>query len=143
MTLTLYDVVDVAGSITPGGASVTAITATPGQNAILTFSGTTGQKVSLNLTGVTIDTSYVSVYNPDGTPLFSPAFVSTSGKFVDTLTLPATGTYTILVNPSGTFIGSACIFYDFVDIWCSRQSNIICERSWNSGYANRGLVGDS
>jgi len=39
VTLTLYNVVDVAGSITPGGAAVPVSLPTPGQVARLTFSG--------------------------------------------------------------------------------------------------------
>jgi len=73
------------------------------------FSGTTGQKVSLNLTAVTISTSYVSINNPDGTTLLSPSGVSTSGKLIEPLTLPANGTYTILEDPSGSSTGGATL----------------------------------
>jgi hypothetical protein len=107
MTLTLYDVPpDVTGTITPGGAAVTVTITTPGQNAGLTFSGTAGQRVSLKLSSVTIVLSFVSIINPDGTSLVSPTSVSTLGWFIDTKTLPATGTYTILVDPNSTNTGS-------------------------------------
>ena len=80
MTLTLYNVVDVTGTITPGGSAVVVTTTVPGQNANLTFSGTAGQKVSLNLTSVTMTNSFVYIYNPDGTTLAS-SNVGTSGNF--------------------------------------------------------------
>lgn len=76
----------------------------PGQNARLTFTGTAGQRVSLALSDVTIGTSSccaakVSVQKPDGTSLVSTTYVGAKGGFLDTRTLPATGTYTVLVDP--------------------------------------------
>jgi hypothetical protein len=109
-TVTIYDVPpDFTASITPGGPPVTVTTTTPGQNASLTFSGTAGQRISLNLTNGTIPASVVTIFNPDGTKLVDPgtppiAF-GTSG-FIDTRTLPATGTYRILVDPQLTDTGS-------------------------------------
>jgi len=111
VTLTLYDVpADVTNTITPGGAAVSVTTTIPGQNASLTFSGTTSQRISLQMTNVTIGTSSccsvrVSILKPDGTTLVSPQFVGTSGSFIDVQTLPATGTYTIVVDPQGTDVG--------------------------------------
>jgi hypothetical protein len=63
------------------------------------------------MTGVTIGTSSccstrVSILNPDGSTLVAPTFVGTSGSFFDVQTLAATGTYTILVDPQGSDIGS-------------------------------------
>lgn len=107
MTLTLYDVAaDVTGSITPGGSAVTVTISVPGQNAGVTFSGTAGQAVSLNLTNVTISSSTVSISKPDSTNLVGPTFVGTSGSFIDTKTLPTTGTYTILINPLNNYTGN-------------------------------------
>lgn len=119
MTLTLYNVpADVSASITPGGSAVTVSPATPGQNARLTFSGTAAQRVSLNMTSVSIGSSYccstfVSIIKPDGTTLVSPAYVGLSGGYIDTTTLPVTGTYTILVDPQSTSTGSITLsLYD-------------------------------
>jgi YD repeat-containing protein len=117
-TLTLYNVpADVVGTITPGGGPLGITITIPGQNAKPTFSGTTGQRVSLNVTAVTLGTSYVSIYNPDGTTLVGATTVTTSGKFIDALTLPATGTYTILEDPSGSYVGGATLtLYNVADI---------------------------
>jgi hypothetical protein len=115
-TLALYDVVDINGSITPGGSAVTAQITTPGQNARYTFSGSAGQRVSLNLTGVTITGSKVYIYKPDGSTLASNLSVSPPGAFFDTMTLPATGTYTIFVDPSIYLMGNMTLtLYDIVD----------------------------
>src|SRR5205085_1390272 len=112
ITLTLYDVpADPTPSITAGGTAVTVTTTVPGQNARPTFSGTAGQRISLTMTNVTIGTSSccstrVSILNPDGSTLVSPTFVGTSGGFIDVQTLPATGTYTIVVDPQSSDTGS-------------------------------------
>jgi len=116
MTLALYNVVDVTGTITAGGAAVTATTSTPGQNARLTFSGLAGQRISLQMSAVTISSSTVSMYNPDGT-IFASAGVGTSGGFIDAKSLPVTGTYTILIDPVGTYTGSMTLtLYNVVDV---------------------------
>jgi len=120
MTLTLYDVPpDVTTTITPGGAPVTVTTGpTPGQNALVIFSGTQGKRIALGLTNVTIGTSTccsarVSILKPDGTTLVYATPFGTSGGFVDTKTLPVSGTYTILVDPQLTDVGSATLtLYD-------------------------------
>lgn len=53
------------------------------------------------------------VKKPDGTTLGSTSFVNSSGGFIDTKTLPVTGTYTILVDPQGTNVGSVTLtLYD-------------------------------
>jgi subtilisin family serine protease len=120
MTLTLYDVPpDVSTTITPGGAPVTVTTGpVPGQNATLTFAGTANQRVSLKLSNVTIGTSTccsarVSILKPDGSTLVFATPFGTSGGFVDTRALPVSGTYTILVDPQLTDVGSATLtLYD-------------------------------
>jgi hypothetical protein len=120
MTLTLYDVPpDVTGSISAGGPAATvSMGPVPGQNASLRFDGAAGQRVSVRLTSVTIGTSTccsarVSIWKPDGTTLVYPTLVGTNGGFVDTATLPVGGSYSILVDPVGTDLGSMTLaLYD-------------------------------
>jgi subtilisin family serine protease len=119
MTLTLYDVPpDAVAAITPAGPSVTVTTDIPGQNAKLLFNGTAGQRIAIEETGVTIGTSKccstnVSILKPDGTSLASPTIVGTSGGFIDAKTLPASGVYTILVDPQSNATGSMTLtLYD-------------------------------
>lgn len=116
-TIVLNDVPpDVTGSITPGGSPVTITTTTPGQNAVLTFSGTAGQRVSLQLSGTTF-TGCIAVNNaikkPDGTTLISSDLCAPSG-FLDTAELPVTGTYSILIDPVGTTVGSETLLLNDV-----------------------------
>jgi hypothetical protein len=111
ITLNLYEVADVAGSITPGGSPVAASITTPGQNALYSFTGSAGQKVSLMMTGSTITSCTYSIRKPDGTTL-----ASIVGSFIDTQTLPVAGNYTVLVNPSLHYTGNVTLnLYDVVD----------------------------
>ncbi|MBI1896901.1 MAG: IPT/TIG domain-containing protein [Acidobacteria bacterium] len=114
--LALYNVVDVVSSITPGSA-VNVTTTTPGQNARLTFAGTAGQKVSVVVDNVTVPLSNVSLQKPDGTDLIPPTAMDIKGTFLDATILPADGTYTILVDPSDSYTGSARVtLYQVVDL---------------------------
>jgi hypothetical protein len=114
ITLTPYEVpADVSGTITAGGSAVAVTTTTPGQNARLTFTGSLNQRVSLMLTGVSIPWSQVSILKPDATALVSPTWFNTSGKFIDTQTLPTAGTYAIPLDPDAANIGNATMtLYD-------------------------------
>ncbi|MBI3302591.1 MAG: IPT/TIG domain-containing protein [Deltaproteobacteria bacterium] len=119
VTLTLYDVPpDVTGPITPGGPAVTVTLTTPGQNARLTFTGTAGQRVSILINTSTItscSTGSLILRRPDGSQV-STGGVCT-GTFLDTQTLPTTGTYTIVLDPSGTNTGQATVtLYDVADV---------------------------
>ena len=119
-TLTLYDVpADVSTEIVPGGPSMSVTTGpVPGQNARLTFAGVAGQRVSLRASAVTIGSSTccslnLSILKPDGSSLATPTLMGTNGGFIDTRTLPVSGTYTILVDPQSTALGSATLtLYD-------------------------------
>jgi hypothetical protein len=106
VTLTLYDVpANVTGSVTVGASALGVTIAAPGQNASITFSGTASQQVTVRLTGNTIGTTAVKLLKPDGTQL--TIATSSQGSFnLSTQTLPTTGTYTIVVDPSQAGTGS-------------------------------------
>lgn len=113
-TLTLYEVpADLGGTLTTDGSSLTLTTTTPGQNSRPTFEGTAGQRVSLKVTGVSLTggNGYLDVYlkKPDGTTLASQSYVGSGGGFIDVQTLPSSGTYTVLVDPQDTGVGSATL----------------------------------
>ena len=105
VTLTLYDVVDVTGTITPGGPPVTVNITTPGQNARLTFSGASGQQVTVHVASNTMGSVTVSLLRADGTALTSTTTSSASFNLA-TQTLPANETYTIKIDPPGINTGS-------------------------------------
>ncbi len=114
VTITPYDVPpDPLGSITAGGAPAMVGMGTPGQNARLTFSGSSGQRVSVRMNPVTISSAYISILKPGGTTLVSPAYTGIYGSFIDVVTLPTSGTYTILVDGYGDYTGNVTVtLYD-------------------------------
>jgi len=115
-TLTLYDVpADAASTIVAGGSPATVTMTTPGQNSLLTFSGTAGQRVTLNVNfGLSSGwCNHLSIQNPDGTSLLGDTLLCGASSFVDVLVLPATGTYTISLDPGGFNVGTATLtLYD-------------------------------
>ena len=113
LTLQLYDVpADASGSLTLGSGSVSTNTV-PGQNSLFTFSGTASQRISIAVSsgsfsgGTSGNSANVYFKKPDGSTLTS-VFVISSG-FIEPQTLPSTGTYTVLTDPSNSAVGSATI----------------------------------
>jgi YD repeat-containing protein len=118
VTLALYDASDATGTITAGGSAVTASTTIPGQNVALTFSGTSGQRVSIlgasaSFTNLTFSCeAVVRIRKADGSALSGDACVEFGG-FLDTVTLPATGSYAVVLDPASTATGSVSLtLYD-------------------------------
>jgi hypothetical protein len=111
ITLTLNSVpADVTGSITPGGSPVQVTLTGAGQNGQLTFTGTAGQRISLGVSGGPDGT--VTIRKPDQTALASTTMWFFP-SFVDAVTLPTTGTYTLVIDPSAANTGSVTLtLYD-------------------------------
>lgn len=76
----------------------------PGRKATLTFSGTAGQQATVRVTGNAMGYTTVTLKKPDGSTATSTA-TSSSNFNLTTQTLVA-GTYTVIVDPSGTNSGS-------------------------------------
>jgi YD repeat-containing protein len=110
----LYEVPpDVMTPITPGGSPVTVTLTAPGQSARLTFSGTAGQRVAVTSSNNTIGVSFFALAPPEGWYLFYGDMYGGQNGFMDTKTLPVTGTYTLVVDPSWTNTGSVTLtLYD-------------------------------
>ncbi|HEY2115199.1 MAG TPA: carboxypeptidase regulatory-like domain-containing protein, partial [Candidatus Angelobacter sp.] len=110
VTLQLNTFSDLNGTITIG-TPLTVTTTGIGQNARYTFSGTSGQQISLTLTNSTYTGCIAlatSILKPDGTTLGSTSICGATG-FIDSMTVPVTGTYTVLVDPGGTATGSVTL----------------------------------
>jgi len=105
-TLQLNNDSDVTGTITAGGSAVTVTTTVVGQDARQTFSGTAGQRVSLAVTSVTNPSAYVYLVKPDGTNQTNISISTGCNCFMDVQTLATTGTYTLWVQHSYTYVGS-------------------------------------
>jgi large repetitive protein len=95
-------------TLTLNGTTTNYATTVPGQYADFTFSGTAGQDLGVAITGLTLTPSsqqtyaLVYVYEPNGTQL-TYAFCYTTnpgaGCQLSLTNLPATGSYTIKVEP--------------------------------------------
>lgn len=104
MTLALSS--PVSGTISIDGAAVPVALTKPGQTARVTFNGKAGQWVNLGLTSVNITSSAVTLMTAEGTVLTSTAVGTAGGGLEDQNPLPTTGTYTILVDPMGSYTGN-------------------------------------
>lgn len=110
-TVAAYDVPpDILGTITPDGPTVPMTTTAPGQNAKFTFSGTAGQRYSLRMTNDTMPNpkAWISILNPDGST-GGTVDTGAGSTFLDPVTLTATGTATVFVNPTNVAFGSVTL----------------------------------
>jgi RHS repeat-associated protein len=102
-TVAAYDVPpDSSGTITINGPTVN-VPISPGQQATLTFGATAGQVISLTTTPG--GAPNLSITDPDGNTVWSPTGSQTQ-PFVTPTQLSVTGTYTILIDPSGATQGT-------------------------------------
>jgi YD repeat-containing protein len=94
------------------GVDKTITISTANKIDMLLFDGTAGQRVSLNMGGGTMGWAQVSAINPDGSYLISPSWIN-GGGFFGPMILPATGTYTIVLDPENANTGSMTLhLYD-------------------------------
>jgi hypothetical protein len=112
-TLSVYAFQDQTQAITPtaAGALVKVKTSgTPGKNAIATFSGTSGQRISAYATNAKSFAGCISytieLVRPDGTQLSAIGACGTQNDFLDATTLDQTGTWKVVLDPSGATSGS-------------------------------------
>ncbi|MFF0151933.1 RHS repeat-associated core domain-containing protein [Micromonospora sp. NPDC005203] len=108
MTVT-YSVPVEGGTVTVGGAVVSATIARPGQDARLRFTGSAGQKVTLTFSGVTFGGAYeVSVIRPDGTTHVNGRFLS-GNTSTTVAALTVAGVHDILIDPQNARTGSVTL----------------------------------
>jgi YD repeat-containing protein len=92
------------------GTSKSVTVGTANKIGLVLFDATAGQRVSLKIgTGLT---AAVTLYNHNGSPL-NAVTAGGSEKFIDTVTLTATASYTILVDPVASATGTLTLtLYD-------------------------------
>jgi hypothetical protein len=105
VTVTLFDVPpDVAGSATVGGPAVQVAIEQPGQNGAVTFTGRQGQQVTVHISGNSTKGVTIQMLTEDNQTLAS--MTSSALSFaLPAVTLPASGSYCVVVDPSGPNIG--------------------------------------
>jgi YD repeat-containing protein len=107
--------VQVTGRMSSAVAKTITIS-TQQKIALLVFDGTAGQGMQLELSAMTIPQLQVSIYQPNGTLFLAPTTIVAPGAFVKITSLPATGTYTVLVAPVGTGTGNATLKFGAPDL---------------------------
>jgi YD repeat-containing protein len=110
--------VEVTGRMSIGESRVVTI-GTANKIGLIVFDGTEGQRLSVyesHSFSQGCETLRVSVQRPDGTELVFAAGCFGSA-LIEPVSLPVTGTYTLVVDPLGTLTGQATIIlYNVVDI---------------------------
>ena len=118
-TVALFVFANQTATITPG-VPISLTISTPGQQAIYSFSGMAGQQASVQLSNVTFPLNcynaplMVSILNPDGSTL-SSVNMSCGSLYLSPVTLPTTGIYTLVINPTTGGTGSASILLWITD----------------------------
>ncbi|MGZ3145194.1 RHS repeat-associated core domain-containing protein [Lentzea chajnantorensis] len=96
-----------AGTQPLDGTAKTVTFTKPGQNAYTTFAGTAGNRVTVQSTNASSQFGCCGLYwwlvAPDGTRVGDTKYANDT---LDTITLPQTGTYRIVADPSSVLIGS-------------------------------------
>lgn len=114
--ITLQLILPLTQAIAPGAG--VQVTLAKGQSLSMPFTGTAGQRMSAQMTNITISQSNISFIRPDGTTLETASVTNSvdNDGFLDAVTLPATGTYTLLIAPQGEATGTATVtLYNVVD----------------------------
>jgi YD repeat-containing protein len=118
VSVQLFDVPDDAqGTLVFGGQADISNTV-PGQNARLTFEGTAGEVA--NITGNVAPNgqaeagAYLYVFNPDGSLLAGPRFMSQTvfgqqPAFFGNLVLPSDGAYSLFIDPTSSDLLTATV----------------------------------
>ena len=108
VTLTLSD--DLVGTIAQGGSSPVAAISRPEQRERLTFTGSAGEHVGLGMTSSDIDVAFADIVAPDGSAVGGGIVYPGSGGGAHSYsTLPADGTYTVIVGPYYSEAGSVTL----------------------------------
>jgi len=98
LTLQLFTVTNITGTITIGGSPVTLNFTTPGQVAVLTFNSTSGQTFYVWAHNVTV-AGNMSVADPSQNVIASNPITTSDNGFINSTPNP-TGTFTLTVAPN-------------------------------------------
>jgi hypothetical protein len=102
MTLTLYDVADVTGSVTVNGSGLPVTLSVPGQNADVTVAGTTGQSIRIPVTTPGASAcATVRLLRADNVTSVGSIFSCGGTITLPSTTLPATETYHVILDLPG------------------------------------------
>jgi len=132
VSLQLYAVSDVTGSIAANGTAVNVALTTPGQRGVLTFTATAGQTLSATMTALSptwFPNSWtMTLVGPIGPTAANrgSAFgcCANTVAFMEDVTLQDAGTYQLIVDPASTFTGSVAVrLYTVTHVTASIPTN--------------------
>ncbi len=109
LTLSINNDQDVTGPSISVGSGATPSTTVPGQDVRLSFAGTAGQRIAILVTNVSNPEAAVNLITPTGATLASVSInnLPTGQTFyIDTQSLPTTGTYQLWVQHNFANYGS-------------------------------------
>jgi RHS repeat-associated protein len=101
VAVTVNSAPNVTATATVDGGGLPLNIADPGQHAIVSFTGSAGEKVftSLDMSPAMTNSGHINLLEePAGTVLATTAFGGSAG-YLNTLTLPASGTYELFLDP--------------------------------------------
>jgi hypothetical protein len=106
----LTSVHDQSGEIAIGGPAVTSVIGQPGARTVLRFTGTAGQQVVVEASGSSLphECGLLSLFDAGDHRLAGGCVIGGSGR-IDATRLPASGAYTIVVDPGGRATGSVTL----------------------------------
>ncbi|MEW2432182.1 VWD domain-containing protein [Micromonospora sp. NPDC047644] len=109
-TLRLVSSRDRAATITVGGPPVVATVDRPGAVTTYRFTADAGTSVTLTATASDLpdQCGVVELRAPDGSPITSGCVINGAGA-IEPTTLPASGAYTVVVDPSGVATGQVTL----------------------------------
>ncbi|SCE66293.1 von Willebrand factor type D domain-containing protein [Micromonospora chokoriensis] len=109
-TLRLVSSRDQAATITVGGPPVVATVERPGAVTTVRFTASAGTSVSLTATASDLpdQCGVLELRAPDGSPITSGCVINGAGDIEPTV-LPTSGTYTVVVDPSGGATGQVAL----------------------------------
>src|SRR6185369_11307220 len=92
------------------GPTATLRVDNPGNVARLTFSGVAGQKMYVDVSAATVkdECGLISLHDPADKLLANGCIIGGKGR-IDAVVLPATGTYTIVLDPADNNTGEAVV----------------------------------
>ncbi|WP_328346344.1 VWD domain-containing protein [Micromonospora sp. NBC_00421] len=110
VALRLFATRDQIGTITVDGPPVVVTVDQPGTVRGYRFTGTAGTSVTVTATDATLpdQCSPLELRDPDGEPVGTGCVVNGVGG-IDATVLPATGVYTVVVDPSGAATGTVTL----------------------------------
>ncbi|MFI5844373.1 hypothetical protein ACIA8K_32225 [Catenuloplanes sp. NPDC051500] len=100
---------DASATVKIGGDPASVSIRVPGQNASVTFDGAAGQAVTLTVANAGLGAVTYQLRGPDGALLTSRSGTSAATVTLGPVTLTATGTQTLSLNPTTHALGSATV----------------------------------